>query len=88
MTVPFSGEDLQSNRFLAQKLYFGFQTGGTKYEIEVVGPPWRAPQRNSAQNPGMDVQNGGMATHLVKNWHDLGILQWIQRIQPILANGM
>ena len=36
-----------------------------KVEIEGVGPPWRDPRRNSAQNPGPDVKNDHMATRLL-----------------------
>ena len=42
-----------------------------KVEIEGVGPPRRDPRRNSVQDAGLDVKNGGMATHLVTNWADL-----------------
>ncbi len=43
-------------------------------EIEGAGPSWLEPQRNSASNPTSDVQNGGMATHLVKMLCGLGSL--------------
>ena len=32
----------------------------------------RDPARNSVSGGGVDVENGGMATHLVPNWDDLG----------------
>ena len=43
-------------------------------EIEGAGPPWRDPRRKTTQNPGPDVQNGAMATHLVTKRCDLGSL--------------
>ena len=51
---------------------FGTKNGQKKVEIEGVRPIWRDPQRNSVQNPASDVQNGGMATHLVKKMSDIG----------------
>ena len=61
--------------FSAQKctfLDFGFKMAQKKVEIQGAGPQRLDSQRNSAQNPGIDAQNGGMATHLVKNWCDMG----------------
>ena len=61
--------------FSCQKTtFFDFwsKNGQKKVEIEGVRPIWRDPQRNSVQNPASDVQNGGMATHLVKKMSDIG----------------
>ena len=43
-----------------------------KVEIEGVGLSRRDPRRNSVQDAGPDVENGGMATHLVTKRCDLG----------------
>ena len=43
-----------------------------KVEIEGAGLSRRDPARNSVSGGGVDVENGGMATHLVPNWGDLG----------------
>ena len=43
-----------------------------KVEIEGAGLSRRDPRRNSVQDAGPDVKNGGMATHLLPNWGDLG----------------
>ena len=43
-----------------------------KNEIEGVGPIWRDLQQHSASNPASDVQNGGMATHLLNFLCGLG----------------
>ena len=62
-------------RFFLQKIpfwHFWSQKSSTKSEIEGVEPIWRDLQRNSMQNPASDVQNGGMATHLVKKMSDIG----------------
>ena len=45
-----------------------------KVGIQGLGSPRRDPGRNSAQNPGPDVPNGGMATHLATKRLDLGSL--------------
>ena len=58
--------------FFPQKLTLGLKTAPQKVEIEGAGPPWRDPQRNSAPNPGTNVQNGATATQLVKQMCDLG----------------
>ena len=42
--------------------------------IQGLGPPRQDPGRNSAQDPGPGVPNGGMATHLGANMLDLGSL--------------
>ena len=56
--------------------HFWFKNGQKEVESEGVRPIWRDPQRNSVQNPASDVQNGGMATHLVnknvRHWVGLG----------------
>ena len=41
-------------------------------EIEGARPPRRDPRRNSVQDAGLDVKNGGMAIHLVTNLGRLG----------------
>ena len=48
--------------------------GQQKIGIQAPGPPWRDPGRNSASDPGLQVPNGGMATHLVTKRCDLGSL--------------
>ena len=53
-------------------MILGPKHGLKKVEIEGVRPIWRDPQRNSASNPASDVQNGEMATHLVKKCPTLG----------------
>ena len=52
--------------------FFGVQKSGKKVEIEWAGPQQRAPHRNSVQDAGPNVKNGGMATHLVTNLCHLG----------------
>ena len=44
--------------------FLGSKMGQKKVEIEGVGPPWRDPRRNSAQNGGGNVKNYQMATRL------------------------
>ena len=61
--------------FLPENDFFGVfdpKKGQKKVEIEGVRPIWRDPQRNYASNALLDVQNGGMATHLVKKMSDIG----------------
>ena len=48
--------------------------GQQKVWIQALGPPRRDPGRNSASDPGLQVPNGGMATHLVAKRCDLGSL--------------
>ena len=71
--------------FLPENDFFGFwvQKLSKKIEIEGVRPIWRDPQRNSVQNPASDVQNGGMATHLVKKMSDIGS-DWVPGLASTL----
>merc|ERR1712023_320358 len=55
-----------------QKTRFWVKNGGKKVEIEGAGLSRRDPRRNSVSGGGVDVENGGMATHLVPNWGALG----------------
>ena len=52
----------------------GSKMGEKKVGIQALGPPRRDPGRNSASDPGFQVPNGGMATHLVAKGCDLGSL--------------
>ena len=60
-------------RFFRPQIWIlGSKMVPNKVEIEGAGPPWRDPDRKNTQNPGPDVKNGGMATHLVTKRFDLG----------------
>ena len=62
---------LPKNRLLG---IFGSKMGQKKVGIQAPGPPRRDPGRNSAYFAARNVQNGGMATHLVAKRCDLGSL--------------
>ena len=55
-------------------LDFGVQNGETKNWIQGLGTPQRDLGRNSVQDPGPGVPNGGMVTHLAAKRCDLGCL--------------
>ena len=54
--------------------FCGFKMDEQKVGIHGLGPPRRDLGRNSAQDPGLPVPNGGMATYLVAKKCDLGSL--------------
>ena len=68
----FSGQPIFRNRLFFRKPDFGSKMVEKKVEIEGAGLSRRDPARNSVSGGGVDVENGGMATHLVPNWGDLG----------------
>ena len=68
----FSGQPIFRNRCFFRKPDFGSKMVEKKVEIEGAGLSRRDPRRNSASDPGVHVENGGMATHLVTNLCDLG----------------
>ena len=72
----FWRDPLRKTGFGLRNWILGFKIVKKKVEIEGARPPQLDCHRNSAQNPSMDVQNGGMATHLAKNWHHLGSV-WV-----------
>ena len=61
------GAALPQAGFWTQKSTFWLKNSFKKVEIEGVGLPRLDSQRNSARNPGLEVQKGFMATHLVSN---------------------
>ena len=73
--VPRRGVFLhRKSTFLQIFDILGPKMGQTKVEIEVVGPLWLDPHRNSVQNPGLEVSKSFLATHFVKIWGHFG---WI-----------
>ena len=68
------GPHTENRLTLWQKARFWVQRSSNKIETEGLGPPWLDPARNSVQDPITNVENGGMATHLVTNLGDLGRL--------------
>ena len=70
--VPRRGVFSTENYILAPKPDSGVKNVQKKIEIEGAGLSRRDPRRNSASDPGVHVENGGMATHLVTNLCDLG----------------